>query len=1025
MPADSRTFQEYFKEIRAKYHTGDYTEITLRTPLENFIRSLSNDYGLIQEPKRTQKVGAPDFKAFNKNVKVGYIETKDLGINLDEELKSEQIQRYRNSVDNIVLTNYTRFILLRGQKTSFDFNLFDLSDLGTEKFTISNEKKAEFLRLIEVFFTYPLPTIESSEELAFELSKKAKLLKYFAKIQLEEDFQKLKNNEPTSAVYDFYTCTKELIKDIKTEDCADAYAETITYGLFLAKKSCPNGFDRRTAPSYIPSSVGIIKKIFMNISGDSLPSSVAWVVDETIDILNASDIKNILLEIDTRGKKDRDPFIFFYEGFLSTYDPERRKHLGVYYTPRPVVSFIVNSINNVLERDFQRINGLADDDVTVLDPAVGTGTFLWLIYTLTLVKLKDKGLRGLIEQKIENHLLKDFYGLEILITPYIIAHLKLSLVLKKWFYEIKDDERIQVYLANTLEPSESHSLIPFLREITEESKVANELKLRKKILVITSNPPYRGMSVNKGVWIESLLKKGYLKPNGIRDEGYYRADGKPLEERNPKWLQDDYVKFIRFAQWKVDLAEEGIIGFITNHSYLDNPTFRGMRQSLLNSFNRIYILNLHGSSLRREKTPDGKKDENVFDVRPGVAIAIFEKNSSVKTNGIFYADLFGTREEKYAWLDRNNIENVKWKELHPCSPQYFFVPKDNKLLEEYNGFLGLTQIFNQYSLSVQTHRDSLAVSFDNEDMTKKIDMFRDLEVSDDFVKQTLELTETASWKIRKARRIINQISNWQPFAIQVLYRPFDIRYMFYHNAIVDRMRNEIMKNMKKPNLALLVSKQLSSPTFTHVLVTGSISDAHVISNKTKEGNYHFPLYQYIANEKKKPNINEKTIQLLKTKYSITPSPEEIFYYIYAVLHSNKYREKYVQFLQSDFARIPFAHSHSDFKKLSELGNQLVDLHLMKTKYASTVKFDVEGSNEVRQVKYVNGKIYINNEQFFDGIPEVAWHYRIGCYNVLEKWLKSRKNRKLGGTEVEKFIQIVELINSTLNCVKEIDKIEFL
>lgn len=949
MITDSKAFQEYFKEIRTKYKTGDYTEITLRTPLENFIRSLSNDYGLIQEPKRTQKVGAPDFKAFNKNVKVGYIETKDLGTNLDEELESEQIQRYRNSIDNIILTNYSRFILLRGQRTPFDFNLFDIYDLDKEKIIISNERKTEFLRLIETFFAYPLPTIKSSEELAFELSKKAKLLKYFAKIQLEEDFQKIKNNELASTIYDFYTCTRELIKDIKTEDCADAYAETITYGLFLAKKSCPNGFDRRTAPSYIPSSVSIIKRIFMNISGDSLPSSVAWVVDETIDILNASDMKNILLEIDTRGKKDRDPFIFFYEGFLSTYDPERRKHLGVYYTPRPVVSFIINSINNILERDFQRINGLADDDVTVLDPAVGTGTFLWLIYTLTLVKLKDKGLRGLIEQKIENHLLKDFYGLEILITPYIIAHLKLSLVLKKWFYEIKDNERIQVYLTNTLEPSESHSLIPFLREITQESKVANELKLKKKILVITSNPPYRGMSVNKGPWIESLLKKGYLKPNGIRDEGYYRVDGKPLEERNPKWLQDDYVKFIRFAQWKVDMAGEGIVGFITNHSYLDNPTFRGMRQSLLNSFNRIYILNLHGSSLRREKTPNGRKDENVFDVRPGVAIAIFEKNSTVKTNGIFYADLYGTREEKYVWLDRHDAENVKWKEVHPSSPHYFFVPQDDKLLEEYNSFLGLTQIFNKYSLSIQTHRDSLAISFDNEDIKKKVDMFKNLKVSDDFVKQTLKLKDTASWKIRKARRIINQISNWQHFVTKVLYRPFDTRCILYHKAVVDRMRNEIMKNMKKPNLALLVSKQLSSPAFKHVLVTDMMSDAHVISNKTKEGNYHFPLYQYIANQKKKSNINEKTMRILKAKYGVTPTPEEILYYVYSVLHSNKYREKYKQFLKYDFARIPFAQSYNDFKKLSKLGNQLVDLHLMKTKHSSAVKFDVEGSNEVKKV----------------------------------------------------------------------------
>ena len=727
-----------------------------------------------------------------------------------------------------------------------------------------------------------------------------------------------------------------------------------------------------------------------------------------------------MLEIDSRGKTDRDPFTFFYEGFLSTYDPERRKHLGVYYTPRPVVSFIVNAINHILKKDFHKINGLADDDVTVLDPAVGTGTFLWLIYTLTLRELKDKNLGGLIKEKIRNHILKDFYGLEILITPYIIAHLKLSLTLDKWYYEIKGNERIQVYLANTLEPSESHTLMPFLREITDESRVANELKMKKKILVITSNPPYHGMSVNKSLWIEKLLKQGYTKENGIRDEGYYRIDGKPLGERNSKWLQDDYVKFIRFAQWKIDTSQEGIVGFITNHSYLDNPTFRGMRQSLLNSFNRIYILNLHGSSLRREKTPNGEKDENVFDIRPGVAIVIFEKNIEIKTNCVFYADLYGTRVEKYLWLDRHNIENVQWKELHPSSPYYFFVPKDDKLLEEYNSFLSLTDIFIDYSLSIQTHRDSLSIGFNDEDMARKINLLKDLKTPDDFVKQTLDLTDTTDWNIKNARRVISQISNTQPFVINILYRPFDVRKIFYHEKMVDRMRKDVMKNMIKPNLALLVSKQLASPTYKNVLVTNTLSDAHVISNKTKEGNYHFPLCLYIANEKRKTNINEKITDFLKKKYEIEVSPEELFYYIYAILHSTKYREKYLQFLQSDFPRIPFVTTYDNFKALSNIGKRLVELHLMMNKYDSNVKFDVQGTNTVQRVNYEDGKLWINNEQFFADIPENVWQFRIGSYNILEKWLKSRKGRNLNGNEIEIFIQIIELVKRTFDCIKDID-----
>jgi len=1023
---EPNAFQEYFKEIRNRYLSKDFTEFTLRTPLENFIKSLSKDFDLIQEPKRTEKVGAPDFKAYAIKTKIGYIETKDLGQNLDNELESDQIRKYKESIDNIILTDYCRFILIRANQTLFDFNLFSLPDLENPRFIISGNKMKEFQSLLETFSDYNLPTIRSAEELALELSKKAKLLKYLAKEQIEEDLSKVKNGEPTSSVYDFYGGTKELIKDIEKDDCMDAYAQTIVYGLFLAKINCPSVLDRNTASSYIPRSIGVIKRIFVNISGDSLPSNLSWIVDEITDVLNASDMKSILSEIDIRGKTDRDPLTFFYEGFLATYDPKKRKQLGVYYTPRPVVSFIINSINQILKSDFNKLKGFADDDVTVLDPAVGTGTFLWLIYTLALVELKNRGLSGLIGKKIESHILKDFYGIEILITPYIIAHVKLSLALKKWYYELKGNERNQVYLANTLEPSETHGLIPFMREISEESKTANELKLRKKILVITANPPYRGMSANKGQWIQDLLKKGYTCKDGSKDDGYYQVDGKPLGERNPKWLQDDYVKFIRFAQWKIDMAGEGIVGFITNHSYLDNPTFRGMRQSLMNSFNRIHILNLHGSSLRQEKTPDGNKDENVFDIRPGVAISIFEKNEGSRDKKIFYANLFGKREEKYAWLDRHTISNTIWQELKPKSPHYFFVPKDEGLLEAYKGFPGLDQIFSHYSLSIQTHRDSFVIDFNKEALTKRISVFRDLKVSDEVVRQTFSLEDTSSWKMKEARKIASEIRNWQTFITKILYRPFDSRWLFYHEAVVDRIRKEIMKHMDQPNTALLVSRQLSMPSFNHVFVSDTISESCVVSNKTKEGNYHFPLYLYVDNETRKSNINEEIIKMLEEMYGVAPTPEEIFYYVYATLHCNKYRERYVDFLQSDFPRIPFTKKYNAFKKLAELGKELVNLHLMKTtRLGSSIKFDVQGSNIIEFVEFRDRKVYINDKQFFDGIPEKAWNFYIGAYQVLDKWLKSRKKRELSGNEIEQFIQIVEVINQTLECMKQIDDTKFL
>jgi len=1024
LPVDSKRFQEYFREIRNRYSTGDYTEPTLRTPFENFIRGLSNDFVLIHEPKRTE-IGAPDFKAFRRIVKVGYIETKDLNKNLDEELKSDQIKKYRESIDNLILTNYNRFILLRSGRKPFDFNLFNLSDLDNPKFVISDEKVKEFWRLLETFFSYNLPTIKSALELSLELSKKAKLLKELAKEQLEEDLAKVKNGEPTSSVYDFYEGTKELIKDIKVDDCADAYAQTITYGLFLAKINCPSVLDRNTAASYIPRSIGIIKRIFVNISGYSIPSNLSWIIDEIIDVLNASSIKDVLSEIDVRGKTDRDPFTFFYEDFLSAYDPEKKKHLGVYYTTRPIVSFIVNSINHILKTDFNKLNGFADDDVTVLDPAVGTGTFLWLIYTLTLVELRNKGLKGLIKEKIQNHILKDFYGLEILITPYIIAHLKLSLALKKWFYELKDDERHQVYLANTLEPSEFHGLIPFMRELNEESKIANELKVKKKILVVTSNPPYRGMSANKGPWIQDLLKKGYTREDGVKDNGYYQIDGKPLGEKNPKWLQDDYVKFIRFAQWKIDTAGEGVIGFITNHSYLDNPTFRGMRQSLMNSFARIFLLNLHGNSLKKETCPDGSKDENVFDIKPGVAIAIFVKNRKFKDKKVFYAELYGLREDKYSWLDRHDASNVEWKEVRPESPYYFFIPEDSSMRSEYERHWKVTDIFPTHNIGVVTARDDFTIKWTPEDIWQTVSRFVNIDVESARSFYNLG-KDSIDWKVEWAQADVRNSGPSKERITPILYRPFDIRFTYYtgnSSGFHCRPRPDTMTHMLRENLAFIFHRreELAVP-YSHFLVTDKMVEHGGLSSKTTC--YLSPLYTY-RNDVKTPNINPSLISELTKKYGKSPSEKDILGYIYAVAYSNQYRTRYSAFLKTDFPRIPFVKDFETFKTLSEIGGKLIDLHLMKRKLSSSVKFDVEGSNVVEFVEYKDGKVFINEKQFFDGVPEKAWNFYIGGYQVLDKWLKSRKKRELSSSEIEHFIQIVETINKTIAYMKKIDETKFL
>ncbi len=538
------------------------------------------------------------------------------------------------------------------------------------------------------------------------------------------------------------------------------------------------------------------------------------------------------------------------------------------------------------------------------------------------------------------------------------------------------------------------------------------------------NPPYSGTSSNKGKWIDDLLKKGYTRPDGSVDNGYYTIDGKPLNEKNPKWLQDDYVKFLRFAQWKIDQNGEGVVGYITNHSYLDNPTFRGMRQSLLQSFDRIYILNLHGNSLKKEKCPDGSKDENIFDIKQGVAIGIFIKNKKFREKKVYYADLWGSREEKYAWLDRHTIENVEWNEIEPTSPYYFFVPKETTLNDEYNSFWKITDIFPVNGVGMTTARDNFVIDFEKERLLRRILDFKRSGYSDTDLHKFFEIKEKKGWSIRKAWNMLQRVpdNELERYVVQVLYRPFDKRWIFYHDSVVWRTVKKVMRHMLRENMGLVTVRQVKAGVdWSHCLVADGIIESSYISNKTSEINYLFPLYLYSEFDKT-PNFDAKFTKFVSEKYGASPTPEEIFYYIYAVLYSPTYRKKYQEFLQYDFPRIPFVNDYEQFRQLSEIGNELVDLHLMRKQLPPHVKFDVPGSNVIKKVKYDGDKVLINDEQYFEGVPKEAWDFFIGGYQVLDKWLKSRKGRRLDSKDIEEFLQIVEILRETIQLMDRIGKI---
>ncbi len=1001
-------FNAYLQEVRKEFKRAEFTELTFRPYLKKFVEAVIPTLKLSDENRKIKGVGRPDYTCFRKNIKIGYIETKDLGLissdaGLKKILNSEQIVKYSTSaIPNIIITDYARFVLYRNQEVRFDVTLFGLDELKSGHIIFSADKIRKFKQLMEAFLSYSLPTIKTGTELAFELSKRAKLLKELAEAQLNEDLENKKNNGPTSSIYDFYEAFRELIKDATSSDCVDAYAQTITYGLFLSKVGSHDGLNRDSAVAYIPSTMRIIKKIFMNITGDELPQNLSWIVDEIIDLLNYADINLIISSFVFEGKHYRDPFIHFYEDFLKEYDPEKRKHLGVYYTPSPIVSFITNAINNVLKKDFSKPTGFADNSVNVLDFATGTGTFLANTFVLALKEIRKSGLSGIEREKIKSHLLKHFFGFEILVSPYVIAHLKLGLLLKQEGYEIANDERIQVYLTNTVDPTETiESLKGFLKELSQETLMANTIKLKTPILVVMGNPPYSSSSSNRSEWIL----------NKISD---YKKD---LDERKYN-LDDDYIKFMRFAQWKIDQNQSGVLGIISNNSYLDQPTFKIMRKSLIKSFDKFYILNLHGDQRRDREVQEGK-DVNVFDIQQGVSIIIFIKYPQKTKKLFFYYDLYGQRVDKFKFLEENNIESIKWKQIDPKEPENFLMYKDFSGSRKYNTFFPIQKIFKESSISVLTKKDEFIVKYEKSDLIKNLKTFLSDSLNKAEIKQTLGIEDIKvrdpiggmkyEWEISKAREELRKTGIQEELIVRYNYRPFDYAYTYFSDIFLSRTRKNIMKHIfNKSNIGLLVGRagqNVKSKKWDLIFVTDCIPDQNMFY---RGGATFLPLYLYDdkIEGKKVPNFTDEFSSFLVHLYnSKNITPEEVLAYIYAVLHSENYREKYAEFLKINFPNIPFVKDYKEFKELVVLGEELINIHLMKTVQKRNIaKFETSGSDLVEFIKYKDEKLFINKNQFFDNICAEIWDFSIGGYQVLDKWLRSRKGGETVSQRNRKFCQ---------------------
>ena len=1015
-------YSEYFNTVKKTNESA--TEYTHRTAFENLLNAIKPDKNLniIHEPKKFKgDEGKPDFQIFKEGLLIGYIEMKPVGTDLNKIMEkdsqsreSKQLQRYLKVSPTLILSNYTDFVLFQKGIKVKAVTLFNIKDKLLDSGIVVKTQE-----LFNYFFLSKPQEVTSPEKLSELLAERTKIFK--------DIVYEIINSTSTSQFKDkligpdglYEVLKRTLIDDLSLDEFADAYVQTITYGLILARLNSSDSITEVTAPSFIPKSVGTIRELFKTIEIDEIPPDIGWIIDAIIVILNSINRKRFdeILSF-KKPYTYEDPYVYFYEKFLAEYDKKKRKAMGVYYTPIPIVWYIIKSINQILRKEF-KVDGLKESDVTVLDFATGTGTFLLEAYKKA-IQDTDIGTRPRL---IKEHLLKHFYGFEYLIAPYTIAHLKLSQFMKDNGYDLGDDERIKVYLTDTLD-NDLHKRYAIFPKMSEEGEEAYKIKMKHPILVVTGNPPYSNFSRNNKPWIKELIK--------TYKEG--------LEERKIN-LDDDYIKFLRYAQWKIGQTGKGIVGVITNNSYLDGITHREMRHKLLQTFDKIYILNLHGNNRK------GETDENVFDIKVGVAIALFIKlDMPLKEKEIYYYSITGdgkaiTRKEKYIFLLNNDYLKIKWKKLSPKGSFYWFIDKNENYASEYNNGVGLTEIFNIWGSGINTDRDELFIDFDKEKLKERMTILF-FGKYDRAFEQKYRVFDSSSYnlmeKLGSNKYEVDRIK-------AILYRPFDQRWIYYKVGLTSRPAYEVMQHfLDKENIGITFTRNWDiKNAWSGVSVTQNLVDRHYVGgesyvaplylnkiadysstkqNKLKESSEKFGnLYEKLP---RWPNFTISFVKFIYKKYQSVPSPEEIFYYIYAILHSPSYRKKYYEFLKTDYPRITFVDDLAKFRKLSNLGQKLVELHLLKISEADSklAEFKEKGSDYIEKVRYdaKTRRLYINAIQYFDNISEELWNFEIGGYQVLYKWLNERKGMHIHYQEQVQFKKVTYALKETLKLMQQID-----
>ncbi|MCW1148044.1 type ISP restriction/modification enzyme [Flavobacterium lacisediminis] len=1061
------TLSQYIDKINTLYKTGNAREHSYRGDLQNLIMAILPDVLVTNEPARVD-CGAPDYVLTRKDVPVGYIEAKDIGVDLGSKTLKEQFDRYKSGLSNLIFTDYMDFHFYKDGELTTKIAIAKIENGSIVPIT---ENFDQFNKLIKNFAETISQTIKSPTKLAQMMAGKARLMADIIEKSLSHDDQEGKRSQLKSQMLSFQ---QMLIHDIDNKAFSDIYAQTIAYGMFAARYHDPTlpTFSRMEAGELIPKSNPFLRKLFQDIAGFDLDTRLVWIVDELVNIFLASDVAQIMRNFG-KSTKQEDPVVHFYETFLGEYNPALRKARGVWYTPQPVVNFIVRAVDDILKTEFNLPQGLADTSKTkikqkavtqtgkganskikevetetevhkvqILDPATGTGTFLAEV--VKHIHKKFEGQQGIWSKYVTNDLIPRLNGFELLMASYAMAHLKMDMLLTETGYKPTDDQRFKIFLTNSLEEAHPDTQTLFSSWLSDEADQANAIKRDAPVMVVIGNPPYAVSSTNKNEWIQNLIAD-------------YKKD---LNERKIN-LDDDYIKFTRFGQHFIDKNGEGILAYISNNSFIDGITHRQMRKHLLESFDKIYILDLHGNSKKKEVSPDGSPDQNVFDIMQGVSINLFIKTGKKKKDElgeVFNYDLYGKREFKYDFLNQN-LKDLKWTKINYEKPYYFFIQKNYNILKKYETGFSIDSLFSSYNSGIQTKNDSLTIKFTDNEIKNTIDIFKEFDENE--ITSKLNIKDSAGWKVNSA---ITDIKNNKGVFTNINYRLFDFRKTYFtgkSSGFIGRTRGQVMSSMLKDNYSLIFKRtgKVYGNSYDFIFVSKFIVSEgfYVIDPLGRE--YLAPLYLYpeitdqatlLDEEVRTPNLNMEIVNEIakglglaftpekedgnvclandkdvRSEYRTTFAPIDLLDYIYAVLHSPTYRETYKEFLKIDFPRVPYPKDSNIFWQLVQLGGELRQIHLLESpiveKYIT--QYPEDGDNIVKKPVYKNGNVYINETQYFANVPEVAWNFYIGGYQPAQKWLKDRKDRELGFEDILHYQKIIVALSETDRIMKEIDKIE--